>query len=108
MTTITLTDSAAEHARTYVAKDARAVGLRVGVRPTGCSGYAYDIDYAHDTSADDTVFEQHGVRIVIDRRSLPVLDGVEIDYVRNGVNRSFKFTNPNISGECGCGESFTV
>jgi iron-sulfur cluster assembly protein len=105
---ITLTESAAERARGHIAKYPGAVGLRLGVRKTGCSGYAYAIDYAREAGADDAVFEERGVRIVVDRKSLPMLDGVEVDFVRDGLNQSFKFRNPNVKDECGCGESFSV
>ncbi|HET6654685.1 MAG TPA: iron-sulfur cluster assembly accessory protein [Gammaproteobacteria bacterium] len=105
---ITLTESAADRVRDYVAKQPDAVGLRLGVRKTGCSGYAYAIDYARETGADDTVFDQQGVRIVVDRKSLALLDGIEVDFVRDGLNQAFKFRNPNVKDECGCGESFSV
>ncbi|HET8552141.1 MAG TPA: iron-sulfur cluster assembly protein IscA [Gammaproteobacteria bacterium] len=105
---ITLTESAAERVRNYIAGRPEAVGLRLGVRKTGCSGFAYAIDYAHETRADDAVFEERGVRIVVDRKSLPMLEGVEVDFVREGLNQAFKFHNPNVKDECGCGESFSV
>ncbi|HET7369430.1 MAG TPA: iron-sulfur cluster assembly accessory protein [Gammaproteobacteria bacterium] len=105
---ITLTESAADRVRAYIAKEPEAVGLRLGVRKTGCSGYAYAIDYARDTGADDTVFEERGVRIVVDSKSLSMLDGIEVDFVRDGLNQAFKFNNPNVKDECGCGESFSV
>jgi iron-sulfur cluster assembly protein len=105
---ITLTESAAERIRGYVRNQPDAVGLRLGVKKTGCSGFAYAIDYARDAGADDTVFEERGVRVVIDQKSLPMLEGVEVDFIRDGLNQSFKFNNPNVKDECGCGESFSV
>lgn len=105
---ITLTESAAERVRGYVDKQPDAMGLRLGVRKTGCSGYAYAIDYAREAGDEDAVFDQRGVRIVVDRRSLTMLDGVEVDYVRDGLNQAFKFNNPNVKDECGCGESFSA
>jgi iron-sulfur cluster assembly protein len=80
----------------------------VGVKKTGCSGYAYVVDYADAVAADDVVFEQGGVRIVVDAESLALIDGTEVDFVKQGLNEAFKFRNPNVKGECGCGESFSV
>ena len=105
---ISLTRSAAERVRTYLAKRGRGLGLRVGVRKTGCSGYAYVIDYADAIGADDTVFEDGGVRVIVDAKSLALIDGTEVDFVRDGLNEAFRFRNPNVKGECGCGESFNV
>lgn len=105
---ITLTESAAERARSYIAAKPGAVGLRLGVRKSGCSGFAYVIDYAKSAAADDAVFEAAGVTVVVDAKSLPMLDGTEIDFVRDGLNQAFKFRNPNVADECGCGESFSV
>jgi iron-sulfur cluster assembly protein len=105
---ITLTESAAERVRGYVAKQPSAIGLRLGVRKTGCSGFAYAIDYAREAGANDRVFEERGVRVVVDQKSLGMLDGVEVDFVRDGLNQAFKFRNPNVKDECGCGESFSV
>ena len=105
---ISLTRSAAERVRTYLAKRGRGLGLRVGVRKTGCSGYAYVIDYADSIGADDTVFEDGGVRVIVDAKSLALIDGTEVDFVRDGLNEAFRFRNPNVKGECGCGESFNV
>jgi iron-sulfur cluster assembly protein len=84
------------------------VGLRVGVKKTGCSGYAYVIDYADSVGAKDVVFEQGGVKIIVDSESLALIDGTEVDFVKQGLNEAFKFRNPNVKGECGCGESFSV
>jgi iron-sulfur cluster assembly protein len=84
------------------------VGLRVGVKKTGCSGYAYVVDYADAVGANDVVFEQGGVKIIVDPESLALIDGTEVDFVKQGLNEAFKFRNPNVKGECGCGESFSV
>jgi iron-sulfur cluster assembly protein len=105
---ISLTSSAAERVRGYLEKRGSGVGLRVGVRKTGCSGYAYVIDYADSIDADDAVFEDDGVKVIVDSKSLALIDGTEVDFVRDGLNEAFKFRNPNIKGECGCGESFNV
>lgn len=105
---ISLTDNAAQRVRTYLAKRGHGVGLRVGVRKTGCSGYAYVIDYADSIDADDQVFEEGGVKVIVDQKSLELIDGTQVDFVKDGINEAFKFRNPNIKGECGCGESFSV
>lgn len=105
---ITLTATAAERVKNHLHQQGEAVGLRLGVKKTGCSGFAYVVDYASKPSAEDVVFEDQGVKVVVDRDSLPFLDGTQVDYVRQGLNESFKFHNPNVKDECGCGESFTV
>ena len=105
---ITLTDSAARRVRSYLEKHGGGLGLRLGVRKTGCSGFAYEVDYADHATPGDVVFEQHGVKVVVSRENLPLLDGTEVDFVRKGINESFTFHNPNVKDECGCGESFTV
>ncbi|MCZ6517322.1 MAG: iron-sulfur cluster assembly accessory protein [Gammaproteobacteria bacterium] len=105
---ITLTDSAAERVREFIAKRGTAVGLRVGVKKTGCSGFAYVINYAESIETDDIVFEDGGIAVIVDRESLDLIDGTEIDFVKQGLNEAFKFRNPKASGECGCGESFSV
>jgi len=84
------------------------VGLRVGVRKTGCSGYAYVVDYADSVAANDVVFDHGGVKVIVDPESLALIDGTEVDFVKQGLNEAFKFRNPNVKGECGCGESFSV
>ena len=89
-------------------KRGRGVGLRIGVRKSGCSGYAYTIDYADAIDADDVVFDRDGVKLIVDPESLGLIDGTEVDFVKDGLNEAFKFRNPNVKGECGCGESFTV
>jgi iron-sulfur cluster assembly protein len=105
---VSLTSSAAERVKSYIARRGKGVGLRVGVRKTGCSGYAYVIDYADAVGADDAVFDEGGVKVIVDAKSLELIDGTEVDYVREGINEAFKFRNPNVKGECGCGESFNV
>ncbi len=105
---ITLTDSAAERVREFIAKREATVGLRVGVKKTGCSGFAYVINYAERIETDDVVFEDAGVTVIVDRESLGLIDGTEIDFVKQGLNEAFKFRNPRAAGECGCGESFSI
>jgi len=108
MMAISLTASAQERVRNYLIKRGHGVGLRVGVRKTGCSGYAYVIDYADSVDAGDAVFEDGGVKVVVDAKSLALIDGTEVDFVKDGLNEAFKFRNPNVKGECGCGESFSI
>jgi iron-sulfur cluster assembly protein len=105
---ISLTNSAATRVKSFLEKRGRGVGLRIGVRKSGCSGYAYTIDYADAIRADDVVFDRDGVKVIIDPKSLSLIDGTEVDFVKDGLNEAFKFRNPNVKGECGCGESFTV
>ncbi|HEV2322217.1 MAG TPA: iron-sulfur cluster assembly protein IscA [Gammaproteobacteria bacterium] len=105
---ITLTATAAERVKHHLHQQGKAVGLRLGVKKTGCSGFAYVVDYAEGPTPEDVVFEDHGVKVVVSRENLPYLDGTQVDYVRQGLNESFKFHNPNVKDECGCGESFTV
>ena len=105
---ISLTSSAAERVRNYLRQRGHGVGLRVGVRKTGCSGYAYVIDYADSIGQDDSVFEDDGVKVIVDAGSLELIDGTEVDFVKDGLNEAFKFRNPNVKGECGCGESFNI
>jgi iron-sulfur cluster assembly protein len=105
---ISLTNNAAERVRSYLDKRGHGVGLRVGVKKTGCSGYAYVIDYADSIDADDAVFEDDGVKVIVDAKSLELIDGTEVDFVKDGLNEAFKFRNPNVKGECGCGESFNI
>ena len=104
---ITLTNSAADRVKRYLAADG-GQGLRVGVRRTGCSGWAYSVDLAEQIAPDDIVFEDKGVRVVVSPDSLSFVDGSEIDFVSAGLNRTFQFKNPNVTEECGCGESFTI
>jgi iron-sulfur cluster assembly protein len=105
---ISLTDKAATRVRDYLARNPQALGLRLGVKKTGCSGYAYTVDYADAISPDDIVVDAQGVRLIITAGSLPLIDGSHIDYVREGLNEKFAFQNPNATGQCGCGESFSV
>lgn len=106
--TISLTPAAADRVKHFLANRGRGVGLRVGVKATGCSGYAYVVNYVDEVQTDDVVFEAQGVKIVVDRKSLSYIDGTEVDFVKQGLNEAFRFRNPNVKGECGCGESFTV
>ncbi|MGB5512634.1 MAG: iron-sulfur cluster assembly accessory protein [Woeseiaceae bacterium] len=105
---ISLTPSAARRVRNYLDKRGSGVGLRLGVTQTGCSGYSYVINYAEEIDPADIVFEDQGVKVVVDPEALALIDGTEVDFVKNGLNEAFSFRNPNISGECGCGESFNV
>ena len=106
---IQLTESAAKHVQAMLARRGHGVGLRLGTKKSGCSGYAYDVDYADAVGPDDVVFENHGAKLVVNRANLPMLDGMEIDFVRNSLlNEGFEFRNPNVKDECGCGESFNV
>ena len=105
---ISLTDAAADRVRNYIAQRDDALGLRLGVTETGCSGYSYVINYAAEIAADDIVFEDKVVKVVVDPAALSLIDGTEVDFVKNGLNEAFSFRNPNIKGECGCGESFNV
>ena len=105
---ISLTPSAVERVRNYLEKRGSGLGLRVGVRKTGCSGYAYIIDYADSIDEDDIVFDESGIKVIVNSQSLDLIDGTEVDFVKQGINEAFKFRNPNVKGECGCGESFSV
>ena len=105
---ITVTAAAAKHVTSFMARRGRGVGLRLGVKTTGCSGLAYKLEYADEIGAEDVVFESNGVSVVVDPKSLPYLDGTELDFTREGLNEGFKFNNPNVKNECGCGESFNV
>ncbi len=105
---ITITERAAEHVNNFMAKRGKGIGLRLGVRTTGCSGMAYKLEFADAEQEGDLSFESHGVRVFVDPKSLPYLDGTELDFVREGLNEGFKFNNPNVKNTCGCGESFNV
>ncbi len=105
---ITLTETAAEHVRSYLEKRGKGFGLRLGVRTTGCSGMAYVLEFADEVAANDNVFEDRDVKVIVDDKSLVYLDGTELDYGKEGLNEGFKFNNPNVKDECGCGESFNV
>lgn len=105
---VSLTNSAAERVRSYLARRGSGIGLRVGVRRTGCSGWAYVVDYADSVGTDDIVFDAHDLKVIVDKSSLELIDGTEIDFVKEGINEAFRFRNPNTKSECGCGESFSV
>lgn len=105
---ISLTSAAADRVRSFLGRRGHGVGLRVSVKKTGCSGFAYVVNYADEIGADDVVFEEQGVKVIVDRASLGYIDGTEVDFVKQGLNEAFRFRNPNVKGECGCGESFTV
>ena len=105
---ITLTENAARHVAANLAKRGKGIGLRLGVRTSGCSGLAYKLEYVDELQAEDLRFESHGVTVVVDPKSLPYVDGTELDFAREGLNEGFKFNNPNVRDACGCGESFNV
>ncbi len=105
---ISLTSAAADRVRSFLTRRGHGVGLRLSVKKTGCSGFAYVVNYADHVDGNDLVFEDQGVKVIIDRDSLAYIDGTEVDFVRQGLNEAFRFRNPNVKGECGCGESFTV
>jgi iron-sulfur cluster assembly protein len=103
-----MTDAAARHVQKSLAKRGKGIGLRLAVKTSGCSGLAYAIEFADDDSGEDLKFESHGLTLMVDAKSLPFLDGTELDFVREGLNEGFKFNNPNVKAECGCGESFAI
>lgn len=105
---ITLTEAAAARVQKFLANRGKGVGLRLGVKTSGCSGMAYTLEFADEIAADEIAFESHGVTVLLDPKSLAYMDGTELDYTKEGLNEGFKFINPNVKGECGCGESFTV
>ena len=105
---ITMTPAAADHLRKFLANRGRGVGVRLGVKTSGCSGMAYVLEFADELESDDQVFENDGVKVVVDSKSLLYLDGTELDYTKEGLNEGFKFNNPNVKDACGCGESFNV
>ena len=105
---ITLTDAAANRIKQFLEKRGSGLGLRLGVKTTGCSGMAYVLEFVDELDEHDTVFEDKGVKIIVDPKSLTYLDGTELDFAREGLNEGFKFNNPNEADRCGCGESFTV
>jgi len=105
---IELTTAAATRMRDFLGKHPSAPGVRFGIRRTGCSGFGYTVDLASEVNGDDKVFDLDGIRLVVDAKALPFVDGTRIDYAREGLNAGFVFHNPNATGECGCGESFTV
>jgi iron-sulfur cluster assembly protein len=105
---VTLTEKAAKHINRYIERRGKGVGLRFGVRTTGCSGLAYKLEYVDEAAPEDTVFESHGVKVFVDPKSLAYIDGTELDFAREGLNEGFRFNNPNVKDSCGCGESFRI
>lgn len=105
---ISLTENAAKHVQGFLAKRGKGLGLRIGVRTSGCSGMAYKLEFADAAESEDLQFVSNGVTVLVDPQSLPYIDGMELDYTREGLNEGFKFNNPNVKDSCGCGESFTV
>lgn len=105
---VTLSESAAKHVTSFLSRRGKGVGIRLGVKTSGCSGMAYKLEYADEAQAEDVVFESFGVKVLVDPKSLAYIDGTELDFVREGLNEGFKFNNPNVKDQCGCGESFNV
>jgi len=105
---ITMTEKAAKHVARYLERRGKGLGLRLGVKTTGCSGLAYKLEYVDELQPEDQVFESHGIKVIVDPKSLAYIDGTELDFAREGLNEGFRFNNPNVKDECGCGESFRV
>mgnify|MGYP003702899609 CR=1 FL=1 len=105
---ISLTQAAADHVSKFLVNRGKGIGLRLGVKTSGCSGMAYVLEFADELEPDDQVFEDHGVKVIVDPKSLLYLDGTELDFTKEGLNEGFKFNNPNVKDACGCGESFTI
>ncbi|MEE6031617.1 MULTISPECIES: iron-sulfur cluster assembly protein IscA [Avibacterium] len=105
---VTLTESAANRVKTFLANRGKGIGLRLGIKTSGCSGLAYVLEFVDTLNEDDQVFEDHGVKVIVDTKSLVYLNGTQLDFVKEGLNEGFKFSNPNVKDECGCGESFNV
>lgn len=105
---VSLTQPAVDRVKSYLDARGKGVGLRVGIKKTGCNGYAYVVNYADEIDDSDVVFEDQGVKVIVDKESLELIDGTEVDFVKEGLNEAFRFRNPNVTGECGCGESFSV
>lgn len=105
---VTLSTNAARHVSDFLAKRGKGVGIRLGVKTSGCSGMAYRLEFVDETQEEDLVFESNGVKVIVDPKSLAYLDGTELDFVREGLNEGFRFNNPNVKDSCGCGESFNV
>ncbi|WP_303900789.1 iron-sulfur cluster assembly protein IscA [Thiohalomonas denitrificans] len=105
---ITMTEAAAERVKTFLANRGKGIGLRLGVKTSGCSGMAYVIEFADVVDDDDEIFEGYGVKVIVDKKSLVYLDGTELDFAREGLNEGFQFNNPNVKDACGCGESFNI
>ena len=104
---IELSKKAAQHVIQFLDKRGKGIGLRLGVKTSGCSGMAYKLEFVDEANDDDQIFESNGVKIFVDAKSLPYLDGMSLDYAKEGLNEGFKFNNPNAKGQCGCGESFS-
>lgn len=105
---VTLTEKAAQRVEKFLANRGKGIGLRLGVKTTGCSGMAYTLEFVDEMQPEDLSFESYGVQVIVDPKSLTYIDGTELDYTKEGLNEGFKFNNPNVKDECGCGESFTV
>lgn len=105
---ISLTQPAADRIRNHLEVRGKGIGLRLGIKKTGCNGFAYVVNYADSVEEDDIVFEDHGIKVVVDPASLELIDGTQVDFVKEGLNEAFSFRNPNVTGECGCGESFSI
>jgi iron-sulfur cluster assembly protein len=105
---VSLTESAARQIKKQLEKRGKGIGLKLGVRKSGCSGFAYALDYADALNENDAVFEEFGVKVIVPQNDLEFIDGIELDYRREGINEAFQFNNPNVKGTCGCGESFSV
>ena len=105
---ITITENAAKYINSYLTKRGKGLSVRLGVKTSGCSGMAYNLEFVDEASAEDLVFEEHGARVYIDPKSLVYLDGTQVDYTKEGLQEGFKFENPNVKDSCGCGESFHV
>lgn len=105
---ITLTETAANRVLTFLANRGKGIGLRLGIKTSGCSGLAYVLEFVDHINEDDQIFESNGVKVIVDTKSLVYLDGTQLDFVKEGLNEGFKFTNPNVKDQCGCGESFNV
>jgi iron-sulfur cluster assembly protein len=105
---VTMSEAAAEHVSRYIAKRGKGIGIRLGVKTSGCSGMAYKLEFADAADPEDIVFESHGLKVLVDPKSLPYIDGTELDFAKEGLNEGFKFNNPNVKDQCGCGESFNV
>ncbi len=105
---VSLTQAAADHISRHLHSRGSGLGIRVGVRTSGCSGMAYVLEFVDELAPEDEVFEGHGVKVIVDPKSMSYLEGTELDFVKEGLNEGFQFNNPNVAAECGCGESFTV
>ena len=105
---ITITENAAKHINSYLTKRGKGLGVRLGVKTSGCSGMAYNLEFVDEVNDEDLIFEEHGARVYIDPKSLVYLDGTQVDYTKEGLQEGFKFENPNVKDSCGCGESFHI